>query len=260
MKMLNPFLEYKINDTTIEFKEKYGSGTSFLKINNKAGYSIDEIIGNEQLQKRVNLKLNYSFVNKSLEEYTLYEMLLKHVEDSNPHVDKNVLSKFLLRNVKKTKIEVLNFTKNKVLENRIKDYFSSLNGAEYTIFIVIGSNENLELKQLNNLIQGKGAAFFYKIKKNQINIIGPFFEIEDRRKDLFYKLYSLYKEAQPVLRINKQEEYFSREIDEVIIDSSIAGLVDYFSDYITEESPFFNRFFEINDQQVILYEKIPIKK
>ena len=54
--------------------------------------------------------------------------------------------------------------------------------------------------------------------------------------------------------VQKTEEYWNRSIEEVVLDTTLSAIIDYFSDYITASSPFMYRKVIIDQDELYLCE------
>ena len=55
-------------------------------------------------------------------------------------------------------------------------------------------------------------------------------------------------------KVEKEDSYWNRSIEEVVLDTVLSAITDYFSDYITVSSPFMYRRAILNEDTVCLCE------
>ncbi|MDT1959069.1 hypothetical protein MX629_11570 [Carnobacterium divergens] len=246
---LNPFIYWKKENNLYCFFEKFSKSPSFFKISAKKIETIEDILNNLVLVEMVSKKINYAFAIKDNQE-VLYCKFLDCVINSEEFINKYILAKFILTKLKQSKFEIINYS-NEFNSERLNETVVGFNGNEFLLEVFLGENQkyNNTPAGLNNK---KGIKMNFSFQKDQLYQAGPFIELE-KNGNYYFNLENYPKKI--IKTIEKQTDFFNRDVSEVIIDFMVTGIMDYFSDYIAKESPLFNRSFIIDENNVHLTER-----
>lgn len=241
---LNPFLNVNNDGDIFSFFEKYSEKTKpFLTI--KTNYGLSYILSNEKLNLLVSEKLRYPFLVSDEKKY-FWKTLQENVELCSPLVNKIMLSKIILSKIQKVDIQLIN--KSHLNLKNLRNALESNSESQEKILIVIKDKEY----SLDNIIntKDKGALLTFEVTKGKLTTVGPMIELYPGTNIL--SKYSMQKEIEHV--IDRQKDYWDRPLEEIILDASIASIIDLFSDYITEASPFMYRKVILSDEKVYICE------
>mgnify|MGYP000805383427 FL=1 len=108
-------------------------------------------------------------------------------------------------------------------------------GTESQVVIIV-YDKNSHLEDIQPLTK-RGLVLLFEVFDGELLGVGPFVEMDAGKIDLGYYL----KDKAIEKNAKKIEEYWDRPIEEVILDTTLSAITDYFSDYITASSPFMYR-------------------
>lgn len=228
---LNPFLTVSYKQNTYYFSEKYvKTQKPFLTLKTTKG--LDELVRNTQLNKKISQHLQYTFAISDNQK-ELFSMLEENVALCSSLVDKAMLAKFLMLRLHGATIELRNYSQIDLEE--LKNMLEVHLGAENHVVIIV-YDKNSHLEDIQPLIK-RGFVLLFEVSDGELLGVGPFVEMDAGTISLEYYL----KDKEVEKNVKKNKEYWERSIDEVILDTAISAITDYFSDYITASSPFMYR-------------------
>lgn len=241
---LNPFLTVENQNGLYYFSEKYGkTKKAFLTLQSKHG--LDELLNDGELNQKLSKHLNYSFaISNNKKE--LFSLLEENVALCPELVNKTMLAKFLMHRLHKTTIKLHNYS-NLNLQN-LKTILELDYGSESQVQVII-YDKNSQILDFQSICK-KGLVLFFEVSNGKLRGVGPFIEVSGADAKLLY-----YQEEEKVeRRVKREADYWNRPIEEVILDTVLSAITDYFSDYITVSSPFMYRRAVLDKDVVRLYE------
>lgn len=238
--LLNPFLESVQNKNVFKFHEIYSANDKpFISL--KTSKIMGELLSNSDFTNEINKTLNYPFAISD-EQANFFELLRENVEKSPETINKYYLSRTLLTRLYCSNIELYNFTKMKFdeLEKAQVHY-----GEDEKIVICVREKyDKRKFEEQISFEEKKGLICVFEIQEEKLISVGPFCETEYRCKS------ERENEIEYIAQYEKQ--YWDRPVEEVILDTFLCALTDYFSDYATASSPFFYRKANIKKDRVEL--------
>lgn len=229
--LLNPFLTVNHKQHMYYFSEKYAqSQKNFLILKTTKG--LDELVSNIQLNKKISQHLQYSFaISDNQKEF--FSILEENVALCSTLVNKTMLAKFLMLKLHSATVELLNYSQLD-LEN-LKNMLEVHLGTESQIVVIV-YDKNSKLEDIQPLTK-RGLVLLFEVCDGELSVVGPFVEMDAGTMGL-----GCYLEDKVVEKnVRKIEEYWNRPIEEIILDTTLSAITDYFSDYITASSPFMYR-------------------
>lgn len=242
--LLNPFLTVNHKQDIYYFSEKYAKAQKpFLTL--KTTKRLDELVSDNQLNQKISHHLQYPFaISDNQKEF--FTMLEENVALCSTLVNKTMLAKFLMLRLYGANIELLNYSQLELGD--LKRTLEVHSGTESQVVVVIyDKNSNLENLQL---ITKRGFVLLFEVFDGELTGVGPFVEMEEGTAELSYYL----KDNAIEKNVEKIEEYWNRPIEEVILDTTLSAITDYFSDYITASSPFMYRKVVLGQDRIYLCE------
>lgn len=229
--LLNPFLTVNHKQSTYYFSEKYAQKQKpFLTLKTTKG--LDELVKNNQLNQKISQHLQYSFaISDNQKEF--FSILEENVALCSTLVNKTMLAKFLMLRLHGATIELRNYSQLDLedLKNMLEVHL----GTESQVVIIV-YDKNSHLEDIQPLTK-RGLVLLFEVFDGELLGVGPFVEMDAGKIDLGYYL----KDKAIEKNAKKIEEYWDRPIEEVILDTTLSAITDYFSDYITASSPFMYR-------------------
>lgn len=116
------------------------------------------------------------------------------------------------------------------------------NGTESRVQVVI-YDKNSHIQDFQPTCN-QGLLLFFEVCGEKLRGIGPFVEVSADGTKM-----SHFQEEK---NVEKEDSYWNRSIEEVVLDTVLSAITDYFSDYITVSSPFMYRRAILNEDIVCL--------
>lgn len=247
--LLNPFITVKHTKNIYYFFEKYTQTQKpFLTL--KTLKEFDELISNKQLNQRISEHLQYSFAILENQK-ELFSMLEENVALCSTLVNKIMLAKFLMLRLHETTIQLQNFSSLE-LEN-LKNMLEVNFGYKSKIVVIIYEKNRCCLEHIP-LLSMRDLVLIFEVCEGELVGVGPFIEIDTETTQLSH----YFTDKKVEKNLVKIKEYWNRPIEEVIFDTTISAVTDYFSDYITASSPFMYRKVVVNEDSLYLCENFSL--
>ena len=122
------------------------------------------------------------------------------------------------------------------------------NGTESRVQVVI-YDKNSHIQDFQPTYN-QGLLLFFEVCGGKLRGIGPFVEVSADGT----KMSHFQEEKNVERKVEKEDSYWNRSIEEVVLDTVLSAITDYFSDYITVSSPFMYRRAILNEDTVCLCE------
>lgn len=242
--LLNPFLTVNQKQDTYYFSEKYAKTQKpFLTL--KTPKKLDELLSDYQFNKKISQHLQYSFAISD-DKREFFSMLEENVALCSTLVNKTMLAKFLMLRLHGATIELQNYSQLNLedLKNMLEVHF----GTESEVIVIV-HDKNSRLEEIKPLTKRR-LVLLFEVFEGGLSGVGPFIEMDADTSDLDYFLEDKVVEK----KVKKTEEYWNRSIEEVVLDTTLSAITDYFSDYITASSAFMYRKVIIGQGELCLCE------
>lgn len=238
---LNPFLKVEKKNDIYYFSEKYSdTQKNFLTLRSKA--SLDMLMRNKKLNRIIYKQIGYSFVIPESKKF-FFDILEQNVLYCSDMISKYFLSRVLMIKLNNSNIKLYNYS-DLNLES-FKDNLEVNYGDEFCIVVIVyDKNDRNDIKKLKFSLE-KGLILFFELDKKKLIGVGPFIE---SHYEISLNDYLDKKKIEKI--VSKSEEYWNRSIGEVILDTTLSAITDYFSDYITASSPFMYRKIILNKNRI----------
>lgn len=242
--LINPFLTVENQNGVYYFSEKYGKTKKpFLTLQSKR--ELAELINDRELNQKIIKHLNYSFAIPEHQK-ELFSLLEENVALCSELVNKTMLAKFLMYRLHSATIEFYNYSHLNL--QHLKKMLELENGTESRVQVVI-YDKNSHIQDFQPTCN-QGLLLFFEVCGEKLRGVGPFVEVSADGTKMSY-----FQEEKNIERkVEKEESYWNRSIEEVVLDTVLSAITDYFSDYITVSSPFMYRRAILNEDTVCLCE------